>query len=333
MTEGTLIVGVCKQFDDGCQPHLKRLMHSFDVEFVEFDSPSKITESLLDGEIDLAGISGLSAYDLGFYANNTYSGLEISAFLPRRDPTFILASKKHLDFLPRKSKIFAEHELVIRQLKRYRKDLDYIKKSDLNLEEFNGFELLEKLNQLYINQEIEGYILERSEWNFLGEKGRRHSLGMQIENKESRQRFIPPPLRGFSLLISRQGFPSSIFEEISDESSMISYRVESKLFSELKNNELLGIHVHIRRISTIMKSLNDEGGLTSDIFDEKLESMEKREDFIEKPTRMIEIIIETLNESGNITFSLEKKYLPMDDEFKILTIFIEEWKKIIELSE
>ena len=332
MTEDTLIIGICKQFDDGAQPHFERLMTSFDVKFVEYDSILKIIDSLLEGDIDLAGISGLAAYELGFSANTTYPKLEISAFLPRRDPTFILASKDGLDFLPRKSKIFVELELVRRQLKRYRSDFDLCNKSDLKFEKYTGGELVEKLNELCSDGKLDGYILERSEWNSFGKKGRRHTLGMQIENNESRQRFIPPPLRGFSLLISRTGFPNSMFEGFSDEHSMRSYRIESKLLSELGKNELLGIHVFIRRISTIMKSLDDEGGLISTILDEKLEFIEKSDDLTKKATQMIEIMMERLDEKGQITLSLEKKFLPTDDEYKILKIFANEWGKITELS-
>jgi len=333
MTEEILIIGICKQFDDGAQPHFKRLMTSFNVKFVEYDSILKIVESLLEGEIDLAGISGLSAYELGFSANTTYPKLKVSAFLPRRDPTLILASKDGLDHFPRKGKIFAELELVRRQLKRYRSDFDLCNKSDLKLEKYAGGELVEKLNELCSDGKLDGYILERSEWNSFGKKGRRHTLGMQIENSDSRQRFIPPPLRGFSLLISRTGFPNSIFEGFTDEHTMVSYRIESKLLSDLEKNELLGIHVFIRRISTIMRSLDEEGGLMSMILDEKLEYIEKNENLIEKTTQMIEIIMEKLDEKGQITLSLEKKFLPTDDEYKTLKIFVNEWEKIIDLSE
>ena len=47
---------------------------------------------------------------------------------------------------------------------------------------------------------------------------------------------------------------------------------------------------------------------------------------------MVEIILETLNENGKKTFSLEKKYLPNDDEFRILRILVEEWNNILELT-
>ncbi|HJM45123.1 MAG TPA: hypothetical protein QF644_04160 [Candidatus Poseidoniaceae archaeon] len=329
MTNEKLMVGICEQFDDGAQPHFQRLMERYNIEFIKFKSSLDIVKSLLGGEIDLAGISGLSAFNLGFSAESNISGLEITTYLPRRDPTLVIVGKNNLDHLPRKGKIFANSELIRRQLKRFRSDLKLSSKLDLKLENSTGENLIEKLEELYDGNILDGYVLERSEWNEFGKKGRRHTLGMQIENNDSRQRFIPPPLRGFSLLISRVGFPHSIFEELNDAQSMTSFRIESKLFLELDKDELLGINASIRRISTIAKSLNQEGGMISEILDEKLLNLDNNSI---KAIQMVEVMIETLDENGQITYSLEKKYIPSDDEYRILTIFIEEWGKIMELK-
>ncbi|CAI8209702.1 MAG: Uncharacterised protein [Methanobacteriota archaeon] len=332
MTDEKLRVGICEQFDDGAQPHFKRLLEGYNIEYLEYKNTLEIIKSLLDGEIDLAGISGLSAFDLGFSAESSVSGLEISTFLPRRDPTLVIVGKNNLDHLPRRGKIFAKSELIRRQLRRFRRDLNLLSKTDLKLDGIEHENLIEKLGDLYDNNDLDGYVIERSLWNVFGKEGRRHTLGMQIGNDTSRQRFIPPPLRGFSLLISRVGFPHSILKEINDEQSMISFRVESKLFLELGKDDLLGINASIRRISTISKSLLDEGGIISDILEEKISNIDKLDDNSEKPVQMVEVILETLDKKGQITYSLEKKYVPSDDEYRILKICLDEWNSINELK-
>ncbi len=332
MTDEKLKIGVCEQFDDGAQQHFKRLLEGYNIEFIEFESPLDIIKTLLDGELDLAGISGLSAFDLGFSAESNVSGLEISTYLPRRDPTLVIVGKNNLDHLPRRGKIFAKLELIRRQLKRFRNDLDLLSKTDLGLDELTNDDLIEKLEELYVSNKLDGYVIERSLWNVFGKKGRRHTLGMQIGNDSSRQRFIPPPLRGFSLLISRVGFPHSILKDINDEQSMISFRVESKLFLELGKDDLLGLNASIRRISTISKTLLEEGGIISDILEEKISDIEKFDENSEKPAQMVEVILETLDDKGQITYSLEKKYVPNDDEYRILKICLDEWNSIIELN-
>ena len=108
MSDEKLVIGICKQFDDGSQQHFMRLLENFNVEFKEFDTPRDASKSLLDGDIDLVGLSGLSAFDLGFSGNSSISGLEISTFLPRREPTLIMVSKDKINHLPRNGKIFAD---------------------------------------------------------------------------------------------------------------------------------------------------------------------------------------------------------------------------------
>ncbi|MBJ99593.1 MAG: hypothetical protein CMB48_01095 [Euryarchaeota archaeon] len=331
MNDEKLVIGISKQFDDGSQPHLSRLLEGYNVEFKEFKTSLEIIKSLINGDLDLAGLSGLSAFDLGFSGNSSVSGLEISTFLPRREPTLIMVCKDKITHLPRNGNIFVDCELVRRQLKRFRPDLNVFGKNDFELGELELAPCLEKLAELFEEQALDGYVLERSEWNTYVKKGRRHTLGMQIENDESKHRFVPPPLRGFSLLISRIGFPQTIFEELNDEQSMLSFNVESKLFLELNKDPLLGLNVSIRKVSTIARSLNEEGGLISDIIFEKLINLQKTEELTDS-IKMVEVLMERLNKNGNKTFSLEKKYLPDDDEFRILKIMVDEWENMMNLT-
>ncbi|MBJ23175.1 MAG: hypothetical protein CMB64_00755 [Euryarchaeota archaeon] len=328
-----LKIGICNKFDDGSQAHFKRLMEIYDVKFVEFNTQIEMLESLSDGVIDLVGTSGISAFELGFSANKKPDGLEISVFLPRRDPTLIMVSKDNLEHLPRKAKIFTKSKLTGLQLKRFRTDFEILNESDFQLNNLSHSELIGKLDELCDDCNLDAYIIERSEWNEFKKKGRRRSLGMQIGNTPSRQRFIPPPLRGFSVLISRSGFPSSIFEDLDDSQARICFGVESRLYLDIDSEELVGINASIRRISTISKTLSEEGGLTLDILDEKLLNLERFDDSLKDVDQMVEVIIETLDDSGKITCSLEKKYLVGDDEFRILKIFLEEWRKILDLTQ
>ena len=331
MNDEKLVIGISKQFDDGSQPHLRRLLSGYNVEFLEFKTSLEIIKSLMDGEIDLAGLSGLSAFDLGFSGNSSVSGLEISTFLPRREPTLVMVCKDKINHLPRNGNIFVDGELIRRQLKRFRPDLNIFGKDDFELDKLDLVSYFKKLAELFEEKILDGYVLERSEWNAYVNDGRRHTLGMQMEKDESKQRFVPPPLRGFSLLISRVGFPRSIFEKLNDNQSMISFNVESKLFMELNKDSLMGLNVSIRKVSTIARSLNEEGGLISDLIFEKLINLEKTEE-LKDSIQMVEVVMERLNENGNKTFSLEKKYLPDDDEFRILKIMVDEWENMMNLT-
>ena len=69
----------------------------------------------------------------------------------------------------------------------------------------------------------------------------------------------------------------------------------------------------------------------SDIIFEKLIALEKSDE-LKGSIQMVEIMMETLSENGKKTFCLEKKYLPDDDEYRILRILVEEWNKLIDLT-
>ena len=36
MTDEKLRVGICEQFDDGSQPHFKRLLEGYNIEYLEY---------------------------------------------------------------------------------------------------------------------------------------------------------------------------------------------------------------------------------------------------------------------------------------------------------
>ena len=76
-----------------------------------------------------------------------------------------MVSKDKINHLPRNGKIFADSKLISRQLNRFRPDINVIGKTDLDLNELDLFSIVEKLDELHQNNTIDGYVLERSEWN------------------------------------------------------------------------------------------------------------------------------------------------------------------------
>jgi len=60
------------------------------------------------------------------------------------------------------------------------------------------------IEQLRIEGKIDGYIVPRALYSMLNIRSRRHTLGLQREQpKGLRERFIPPPMHGFTLLVGR----------------------------------------------------------------------------------------------------------------------------------
>ena len=87
-------------------------------------------------------------------------------------------------------------------------------------------------------------------------KGRRHTLGLQRDQTETnRERFIPPPLHGFTLLVTRQGFPKASIVEMLDPSAELAYRLETAILESLDPSlrPIVGAYVEQRKISTFLK--------------------------------------------------------------------------------
>ena len=107
-----------------------------------------------------------------------------------------------------------------------------------------------------LNGHIDGFIVPRAIHAGHRMKGRRHTLGLQRDQTENnRERFIPPPLHGFTLLVGRQGFPKASIKEMFDPSAELAYRLEATLLESLSPElqPIVGAYVEQRKISTFSK--------------------------------------------------------------------------------
>ena len=99
---------------------------------------------------------------------------------------------------------------------------------------------------------------------------RRHTLGIQ-RDEPTRERFIPPPMGGFTLLIARVGFPVKELVGLIDEASSLSYRLEKSVFDSLPNNlkEITGLIIEQRKIGTLIRQAkgNDDEHILESVLD------------------------------------------------------------------
>ena len=128
----------------------------------------------------------------------------------------------------------------------------------LNLDENERVHWIEECRQDGL---LEGFVVSRGEHSALRYKSRRHTLGMQRENPE-RTHFVPPPLYGFTLLVSRKGFAHSKTPPVTDSGAFLSHRIESALLDSLPEHlqEITGIFVEQRKFKTILKEAQRSAG-------------------------------------------------------------------------
>lgn len=311
---------------DGSALQVRNALRNLDVEHSGPCAVDIAFEMLRDGETDLVSMSGITAFSTGFDGFEFPSEFEIAAVLARREPTFVLVSPDKPEYLPKRAVVLVPNPLLARQLRRSRPDLEIKTEpsnlSDLFYSDSNPEEVISKTTRLE-SGEIDGFVLERAVWDRATLKTRRHTLGVNLEGDQDRHRFIPSPLRGFSLLISRTHFPSSLIPEVDDDQAREVWKTESALTRRmLFLGGLVGIFVQVRRSNTILRTAADSDALFAEWWHDSTTT---------RPTHMLEMLAEVLDARGRVTVSLEKRY-PLEEAHRATEVFMREWNAILDLA-
>ncbi len=326
--EDQLSVLQCSEFDDGSNKQLSKFEESGKFNFMVNNVSESISESidkLTGGDYDLMSCSGI--------AWNNYSGskdqLAVVAVLPRRDASWVIVSEDNLYYLIKDAKIVCNSELISRQLRRARPDLEIINFKTWNKEnktDYNSKEILNNLEESRRDDVIQGYAISRSDWESSGIKARRHTLGMYKSEKND-SRFTPPPLHGFCLLVSRLGFPISLVEEINDITSQNIFFLESMLESNMnpKFKGIIGIHVAQRKIGSLLKQAKTDDDLTLK------SSTVSPEGDIESVETRFEVIIELPDAEGKFTLVLER-ITPLESANYLSHIIMGDWDELYRVA-
>ena len=191
-------------------------------------------QTLRDGSGDIVA---MSAFD---WAEQNVEGLAIAGLLSRKEPTWVLVADDKPEYLEQGALVVCEHELLRRQMRRMRPDivLETIEEmanrigATASAQELDEEDIWPWMEEQRLQGHVDGFIVPRAIHAGHRMKGRRHTLGLQRDQTESnRERFIPPPLHGFTLLVTRQGFPKASIANLLDPSAELAYRLEAALLS------------------------------------------------------------------------------------------------------
>ena len=250
--------------------------------------------------------------------------LAIVGLLSRREPTWVLVSDDKPEYLIKHARIVCQHPLIQRQMLRLRQDLNLLEKEDVEVRlEVDSREEIERLEELRLDGEIDGYVVKRSQYNLLSGKTRRHTLGLQKGSPE-RSHFVPPPLNGFTLIVGRVGFPKQRVEHILDPSAEFAYRIESALLESIPSDlvELTGIHVEQRGVGTILREAkrnNDDWTMSAMIDTEKK---------VRESGTRVEMRIETLSVDGKVSACAEQVG-PIEKHRIAMVNLLQEWGSVL----
>ena len=249
---------VCPETGDGVSTHVQKFIESSPdgLELVAKQVPHVETalELLLDGHADMVPVSGEWWYE------NRSRDLSAALVLPRREPTKVLVGENKPEYIPKNGIIVADCEILKRQMLRLRSDLSVKLPIDYQDIPSDVFERVEWLENLRERGEIDGFITTRTLHSSLKTKPRRHTLGVQRQD-DSRSRFIPVPLEGYTILLTRKDFPASRFSAVIDMGAALSLRLELTVLDSIEDGlkDKIGLIIEQRKVRSIMQDVGNRG--------------------------------------------------------------------------
>jgi|TARA_B100001741_G_scaffold284869_1_gene260704 hypothetical protein len=316
--------------DDFAPVHVQKWLETQPLDdidiIVHFETDLSNGLMMLDnGEVDLIAISARA-----WYSSKRPGFAVVATAIPRRDENHILVADDRPHHLPHKSIILAENRLQRRQLRRYRSDfrvldpMAFADMANLTPNTDSKLEFQSWMEDLRATKIITGYVTERHLFSIANVDARRHML--QTNSREGATRFIPSPFQGLTLLVSREGFPKSLSDQIGDSESMTAWNCEQIILDQIKPElrDRVGLLVRHRQIPSLLNQADEEKDLL------RSTSLLDGEGDIIDNTSMVEILLEVVGKTGEKTLLLEK-LVSIDDASTHARLMVAEWNSMLKI--
>ena len=321
---------LCPEIGDGVSTHAKKFIDSSPdgLNLIQKQVPHIETaiQLLIDGHGDMVPVSA------NWWYNNRVKGLSSNLVLPRREPNRVLVGEDKPEYIPKRGIIIADCEIVKRQLIRSRKDINVMLPEELGEAPVDVFERVEWLENLRLDEEIDGYTTTRALHSSLPTRARRHTLGIQRQD-DTRSRYIPVPLEGYTVLLTREDFPISRFSKVMDAGAALSLRLEMTILDSIEENMLdkIGLIVEQRKVRTILTDVGNRGrtlGFENPLTEWKTFTSVSESQGPKDSDPRIDIILETISKDGMVTTSVERIF-PLEESHSGAHNLVFNWNQIL----
>ena len=324
---------LCPENGDGVNTHAQKFVDSSPdgLNLIAKNVPHIETaiELLLDGHGDIVPVSGK------WWFQNRMKDVSASLVLPRREPTRVLVGEDKPEYIPKNGIIVADCEIVKRQLVRSRKDIKVELAEDLDGVPTDLFERVDWLEKLKMKGEIDGFITTRALHSSLKSKPRRHTLGMQRQD-DTRARFIPVPLEGYTVMLTRKDFPASRFSKVIDFGAALSLRLELTILDSIEDRirDKIGLIIEQRKVRTVMQDVGNRGkslGSENPLKEWKTFSGSQKQQGPKDSDPRIDVILETISTDGTVTTSVERVF-PIDESHSGIQTLLVNWQQVLKVA-
>jgi hypothetical protein len=321
---------LCPEVGDGVSTHAKKFIDSspdgLNLIEKQVSHVETAIQLLIDGHGDIVPVSA------NWWYNNRVKGLSSNLVLPRREPTRVLVGEDKPEYIPKRGIIIADCDIVKRQLIRSRKDIKVMLPEDLGEAPEDVFERVEWLEKLRQEGDIDGYTTTRALHSSLPSRARRHTLGMQRQD-DTRSRYIPVPLEGYTVLLTREDFPISRFSRIIDAGAALSLRLEMTILDSIEENMLdkIGLIVEQRKVRTILTDVGNRGrtlGFENPLTEWKTFTSVSESQGPKDSDPRIDIILETVSKDGMVTTSVERIF-PLEESHSGAHNLVFNWNQLL----
>ena len=324
---------ICPEAGDGVSTHAQKFINSspdgLDLVAKQVPHLDTAIDLLIDGHGDIVPVSG------EWWFNKRIKNLSASLVLPRREPTRVLVGEDKPEYIPKNGVIIADCEILKRQMIRSRKDLNVQLANDLEGIPDDVFERVEWLENMIDKGEIDGFITTRILHSSLPSKPRRHTLGMQRQD-DVRSRFIPVPLEGYTVLLTRKDFPASRFSKVIDAGAALSLRLELTVLDSIEDNlrDKIGLIIEQRKVRSILQDVGNRGkslGSENPLKEWKTFSGGDEHQGPKDSEPRIDIILETVSRDGTVTTSVERIF-PLEESHSGAQNLVFNWQQILKIA-
>jgi hypothetical protein len=236
------------------------------------------------------------------------------------------------EYIPKRGIIIADCDIVKRQLVRSRNDIIVMLPEEFGEAPVDVFERVEWLEGQRLDGHIDGYTTTRALHSSLSSRARRHTLGMQRQD-DTRSRFIPVPLEGYTILLTREDFPISRFSKVMDAGAALSLRLEMTILDSIEENMLdkIGLIVEQRKVRTILTDVGNRGrtlGFENPLTEWKTFTSSSEAQGPKDSDPRIDIILETVSKDGMVTTSVERIF-PLEESHSGAHNLVFNWNQLL----
>ena len=301
-----------------------------EIDVINYHSLDETLKKLEIGDLDLLALPAelLHGKQLQIYNANC----EVLGGRTPRTPNMILVSENKLQYQPKSAIILSDSKLVRRQLRRSRKGLRVLSTKafiDINEREENFDNELEKyswMEELRLNEEIDGYIIPRVIYSEVNINGRRHSLLPDPHNLGD-SHYLPRPYSDLVVIIGRTNFPKSIAELFTEIEGDTIWKIQDYFLSSVDEKQLqtIGVLVRHRKLSTLMIQAEKHRDLTME------QSFHDLEGEVITDEVLVEFRIEKISSDGKRTISVHR-VVPYSKYEVAIVATKKDWTKVLERS-